>query len=46
VPIYIIIKIVLKYNTRRVIEVGSFASKHLENDGYFSGFNGVDNPIS
>jgi hypothetical protein len=44
VPIYIIIKIVLNYNTRRVIKVENIASQNLENDGYFSGFNGVDNP--
>jgi len=32
VTIYIvIIKIVLKYNTRRVIQVENIASKHLEN---------------
>jgi hypothetical protein len=37
---------VLKYNTRRVIQVENVASKHLENDGFSSGFNGVENPIS
>jgi len=37
---------VLKHKTRRVLEVENVASKYLEDDGFSSGFNGVENPIS